>query len=108
VLRALDDPGILVSDAFPAAEAPRQRRRRFMELGFGVLVVVVCAQGTLGLVQYALGVPELLVSLHVLGAMLVITATALLWCGARDRGPRPQFDEPVPPRTDHTEGLQVA
>src|SRR5688500_15728939 len=39
VLRALDDPGILVSDAFPAAEAPRQRRRRFMEIGVGVLVV---------------------------------------------------------------------
>ena len=39
VLRALDDPGILVSDAFPAAEAPRQRRRRFMEMGVGVLVV---------------------------------------------------------------------
>ena len=39
VLRALDDPGILVSDAFPAAEAPRQRRRRFTEIGVGVLVV---------------------------------------------------------------------
>ena len=43
VLRALDDPGILVSDAFPAAEAPRQRRRRFMELGVGVLVVAAVA-----------------------------------------------------------------
>jgi TolB-like protein len=43
VLRALDDPGILVSDAFPAAEAPRQRRRRFMEIGAGVLVVAAVA-----------------------------------------------------------------
>ena len=43
VLRALDDPGILVSDAFPAAEAPRQRRRRFMGIGVGVLVVAAVA-----------------------------------------------------------------
>ena len=43
LLRALDDPGILVSDAFPAAEAPRQRRRRFMELGVGALVVAAVA-----------------------------------------------------------------
>ena len=43
VLRALDDPGILVSDAFPAAEAPRQRRRRFMEIGVGALVVAAVA-----------------------------------------------------------------
>jgi TolB-like protein/tRNA A-37 threonylcarbamoyl transferase component Bud32 len=43
VLRSLDDPGILVSDAFPAAEAPRQRRRRLMEIGVGVLVVAAVA-----------------------------------------------------------------
>ena len=38
VLRALDDPGMQVSDAFQAAEAPKQRRKRFMEIGIGVLV----------------------------------------------------------------------
>lgn len=82
---------------------------RSLWLRFGVLVVVVCAQGTLGFVQYALGVPELLVSLHVLGAMLVITATALLWCGARDRGPRPEITETGSSRAgDHAEGLTVA
>jgi serine/threonine-protein kinase len=43
VLRALDDPGILVSDAFPAAEAPKVRRRRMMEIGVGVLVVAAVA-----------------------------------------------------------------
>lgn len=43
VLRALDDPGILVSDAFPAAEAPKARRRRLMEIGVGVLVVAAVA-----------------------------------------------------------------
>ena len=43
VLRALDDPGVLVSDAFPAAEAPKQRRRRLMEIGVGALVVAAVA-----------------------------------------------------------------
>ncbi len=43
VLRMLDDPGILVSDAFPAAEAPKQRRKRFTEIGIGVLVVAAVA-----------------------------------------------------------------
>jgi serine/threonine-protein kinase len=43
VLRALDDPGVLVSDAFPAAEAPKARRRRLMEIGVGVLVVAAVA-----------------------------------------------------------------
>jgi TolB-like protein len=38
VLRALDDPGMQVSDAFQAAEAPKQRRKRFIEIGIGVLV----------------------------------------------------------------------
>jgi serine/threonine-protein kinase len=43
LLRMLDDPGILVSDAFPAAEAPRRRRKRFMEIGVGVAVVAAVA-----------------------------------------------------------------
>jgi eukaryotic-like serine/threonine-protein kinase len=38
VLRALDDPGVQVSDAFQAAEAPKQRRKRFIEIGIGLLV----------------------------------------------------------------------
>jgi serine/threonine-protein kinase len=43
VLRTLDDPGILVSDAYPAAEAPKARRRRYTEFGIGVLVVAAVA-----------------------------------------------------------------
>ena len=49
--------------------------------------VVALAQGALGSLQYALGVPEAMVSFHVLGAMAVIIATASLWAGSRDRGP---------------------
>lgn len=49
--------------------------------------VIALAQGGLGSLQYALGVPEAMVSFHVLGAMAVIVATATLWTGSRDRGP---------------------
>ncbi|MCP2268408.1 COX15/CtaA family protein [Actinokineospora diospyrosa] len=52
---------------------------------YWVLVAVVLAQGALGFVQFWTGVPELLVSLHVLGATAVIVATSALWCGTRDR-----------------------
>jgi cytochrome c oxidase assembly protein subunit 15 len=51
---------------------------------------VVLAQGALGSAQYALGVPDGLVVLHVLGATLVIIMTALLWTESRYRGPVPQ------------------
>jgi cytochrome c oxidase assembly protein subunit 15 len=60
---------------------PRLRRR------YVAVWVVALAQGGLGTLQYALGIPEALVSLHVLGSALVIVATAALWCAARDRGP---------------------
>ena len=53
---------------------------------YQALVAVVLAQGTIGLVQFWTGVPELLVCLHVLGAMSVVTATASLWCGIRGYG----------------------
>ncbi len=56
---------------------------------YTVVWVVALAQGVLGSVQYALGVPEALVSFHVLGSALVIISTAALWCGSRDRGPAP-------------------
>ncbi|MBB4909081.1 COX15/CtaA family protein [Actinophytocola algeriensis] len=52
---------------------------------YQVLVAVVLAQGTIGFAQFWTGVPELLVCLHVLGAMCVIIATGSLWCGVRGR-----------------------
>jgi heme a synthase len=56
---------------------------------YTVLVCVVLAQGTVGVVQYLTGVPEVLVSLHVLGAASVVVAMAALWtsCRARDHEP---------------------
>jgi cytochrome c oxidase assembly protein subunit 15 len=49
------------------------------------LVVVVLAQGALGGIQYALGVPEALVSVHVLGSMLAVVAASALWAGTARR-----------------------
>ena len=81
--------GMLVALGFTlrAIEAPPVLRRRF-----GVLVATVVAQGVLGITQYALGVPEALVSLHVLGAALVTVGAAALWAGTTERphGATPQ------------------
>lgn len=52
---------------------------------YWTLLAVVAAQGLLGFVQYWTGVPEVLVSLHVLGAASVVIATAALWVAARVR-----------------------
>ncbi|GAA2551408.1 COX15/CtaA family protein [Pseudonocardia hydrocarbonoxydans] len=70
--------GLLVGLGFAlhAVAAPAALVRRFR-----VLVAVVLAQGVLGGVQYAVGVPEVLVVLHVLGAGLVTAAAATLWFG---------------------------
>ncbi|OLZ46313.1 COX15/CtaA family protein [Amycolatopsis keratiniphila] len=65
-------------------ETPKPVWRRYT-----IVWVVALSQGVLGSVQYALGVPEALVSLHVLGSALVIISTAALWCGSRDRGSAP-------------------
>ena len=43
-----------------------------------VLLTVIVLQGGIGYVQYATGVPELLVGLHVLGSMVVWVAAIRL------------------------------
>lgn len=52
-----------------------------------ILLGVELAQGVIGYVQYFLGVPELLVMLHVLGASLVWIATLNVSFTLRERGP---------------------
>ncbi len=76
--------GLLVGLGFAlaAVAAPAPVRRRYR-----ALIAVVLAQGALGGVQYALGVPEVLVSLHVLGAALVTVAAAALWASTVERPP---------------------
>lgn len=50
-----------------------------------VLLVLVCAQGLIGVVQFYTGVPEALVALHVAGAAACTAATAALWAAMRER-----------------------
>lgn len=63
-----------------AVGVPTRAWRRYT-----VLACVVLAQGTLGVVQYLTGVPDLLVSLHVLGAASVVVAMAAFWASCRTR-----------------------
>ena len=98
--------GLLVGLGFAlaAVAAPAPVRRRYR-----ALIAVVLAQGALGGVQYALGVPEVLVSLHVLGAALVTVAAAALWAGTVER-PSPSGRGNRPRRRTTAEGAaeQVA
>jgi heme a synthase len=66
--------------ALRITDVPAATWRRYV-----VLILVVLAQGGLGAVQYLTGVPEALVSLHVLGAALVVVAMGALWTGCRVR-----------------------
>lgn len=74
--------GLLVGLLFAlrAAGAPVDLRRRTW-----VLVAVVLAQGAVGVVQYRLAVPEVLVALHVAGAAAVTVAMAAVWAHTRQR-----------------------
>lgn len=80
--------GVRVWRGYPAESTGTVRNR------FRLLVLAVLLQGALGIVQYALGVPEAIVPLHVLGAGLVVAGVASLWCAARDRGPVPGAVKP--------------
>ncbi|MDQ4092655.1 MAG: COX15/CtaA family protein [Actinomycetota bacterium] len=70
--------------ALRAVGVPSRTWQRYL-----VLMSVVLAQGALGVVQYLTGVPEILVSLHVLGAASVVVAMAALWTSCRIRGDLP-------------------
>ncbi|MEW5811701.1 MAG: heme A synthase [Actinomycetota bacterium] len=66
--------GLVATHAAP----PLMRRLR-------VLVLLVAAQGLLGAVQFATGVPAILVAFHVAGAAACTAATAALWAAMRER-----------------------
>lgn len=74
--------GMLIALGFALKGHPVSRRP------YSALVATVVAQGALGMVQYWTGVPEVLVSLHVLGAGAVVVATAALWVSTRERPQR--------------------
>ncbi|ACU38989.1 heme A synthase [Actinosynnema pretiosum subsp. pretiosum] len=72
--------GMLIALGFALHFHLRAARKRYW-----LLVAAVLAQGTSGMVQYFLGIPEALVSLHVLGSAVVVVATAGLWLVTRVR-----------------------
>jgi cytochrome c oxidase assembly protein subunit 15 len=86
--------GLLIGLGFTlrAIGAPARVGRRY-----AAVVVAVLAQGALGGVQYALGVPEVLAALHVLGAALVTVAAAALWAGTTERPAAPGDPVVAPP-----------
>ncbi|EFV12811.1 COX15/CtaA family protein [Segniliparus rugosus] len=63
---------------FARSANPQARRAALVAVGFAL------AQGTVGEVQYWQGVPALLVVLHVAGAVVVTSATALVWARASE------------------------
>ncbi|MFV8175546.1 hypothetical protein B7435_10930 [Mycolicibacterium peregrinum] len=63
------------------------RASRPVMIRLAVLVVLVCAQGLVGIVQFYTGVPAVLVAVHVAGAATCTAATAALWASMRERVP---------------------
>lgn len=71
--------GLLV--AVSLVPTPTAARRRAW-----ILLAIAVAQGALGYTQYFLGIPELLVALHVLGAVLVWITALSIPAALRSRG----------------------
>jgi heme a synthase len=61
-----------------------------------VLALLIVAQGTLGYVQYAAGVPEAMVAAHVLGSVLVWVATLRFHLALTEPLPSTADATPVP------------
>ena len=61
------------------------RAARPVRVRLGVLLVLVCAQALVGMVQFFTGVPAALVAIHVAGAAACTAATAALWVSMRER-----------------------
>lgn len=78
--------GLLVAMTvgYLAVRAPRPLLRRAV-----VLIAVTAAQGLIGLVQFATGVPEALVVAHVTGAVVLVAAAAMVVFGTRVRTREP-------------------
>jgi cytochrome c oxidase assembly protein subunit 15 len=72
---------IAMTVGYLAVRAPRRLLVRAC-----VLIAITAAQGLIGLVQYATGVPEALVVAHVLGATLLTAAAANVVLATRTRG----------------------
>lgn len=67
-----------------------------VERALRVLVVVEVAQGAIGYIQYATGVPVGLVALHIAGSMLVLGATLVVLLRTTEVDPSPDRPAPQP------------
>lgn len=67
----------------------------------GTVLVVALAQGVLGYAQYLLGIPELMVALHMLGASLLVAAVVDQWLSTRERVPMAVPASPAPAQPSH-------
>lgn len=83
--------------------APQRVRRRG-----GVLVGALVAQGALGYAQYALGVPPLLVGLHVLGSVVVWLAVLAFHLSLWDRPPLESAEEDLTEHGDEVLDVTIA
>ena len=75
------DTATITHVALSVVPSPAAARRRAW-----LLLAIAVAQGALGYVQYFLGIPELLVGLHVLGATLVWITVLFVPAALRSRG----------------------
>ncbi|MFE7315106.1 heme A synthase [Streptomyces sp. NPDC057555] len=87
--------------ALRAVKAPAAPRRAVLAL-FGSLAF----QGVIGYTQYFMGLPEIVVGLHMLGSTLVWIAVLYLALSLRDRGPRPE-EAPGTPAADEASATQA-
>jgi cytochrome c oxidase assembly protein subunit 15 len=71
---------LVLGFALRRAGAGRRVIRRLV-----VLLILVAAQALVGRVQYAIGVPAVLVAIHVAGAAACTAATSALWASMRER-----------------------
>ena len=74
--------GLLVGLAFGLAAV---RAASTVTRRLAVVTALTLGQGLIGVVQYFTGVPAVLVTMHVAGAVLVTGATASLWASLRQR-----------------------
>jgi cytochrome c oxidase assembly protein subunit 15 len=96
--------GLLVamSVGFLAVRAPGRLLVRTV-----VLIAVTAAQGLVGLVQFATGVPEALVVTHVLGAVLLTSAAASVALATRTRPLDVPTQGPVAERAEKSDARSV-
>ncbi|MFE0193531.1 heme A synthase [Streptomyces sp. NPDC058989] len=85
-----------------AVKAPAAPRRTVLEL-----FACLGAQGVIGYVQYFLGLPEIVIGLHMLGSALVWICVLRVFLSLRDRGPLQEDNPEAPAPSEEHEALDA-